>query len=68
VVLRVPLAYILANFTRSAEFPNGHPFALSISMLTAWVLGMLVSAAAFRWGKTRKMIRSEMALQAQQEA
>ena len=61
VVLRVPLAYLLAHFTKSAEFPNGHPFALSVSLLVTWVVGMLLSAAVFRWGKTRKLIRSEMA-------
>ena len=68
VVLRVPLAYILAYYTKSAEFPNGHPYALSISLLVTWVLGMIFSAVAFRWGKTRKMIRREMASQAKLEA
>ena len=68
VALRMPLAYILAHFTQSAEFPNGHPFALSISLLITWVMGMVFSAAAFRWGKTRKMIRGEMEKQAQLEA
>ena len=63
VVLRVPVAYALAFFTRSAEFPNGHPFALSISLLVSWVMGMIISVVAFRWGKTRKMIRSMMEMQ-----
>ena len=63
VVLRVPVAYILAYFTRSAEFPNGHPFALSISLLVSWTMGMLMSVVAFRWGKTRKQIRAMMAEQ-----
>ena len=60
VVLRVPIAYILAYFTKTAEFPNGHPFALSISLLVSWTMGMLISVIAFRVGKTRKMIRSQM--------
>ena len=63
VALRVPIAYILAYFTKSAEFPNGHPFSLSISLLVSWTMGMLMSIVAFRWGKTRKMIREEMAKQ-----
>ena len=66
VVLRVPVAYALAYFTRSAEFPNGHPFALSISLLVSWVMGMVISVIAFRWGKTRKFIRAQMAAQAQE--
>ena len=60
VMLRVPVAYILAHFTKSAEFPNGHPFALSISLLISWVMGMVISVIAFRYGKTRKMIREMM--------
>ena len=68
VVLRIPLAYIIAYFTRSAEFPHGHPYALSISLLTSWTVGMVISVLAFRFGKTRKMIRKEMARQDQKEA
>ena len=67
VALRVPIAYVLAHFTKSAEFPNGHPFALSISLLTSWVLGMVFSVLAFRYGKTRKMIRQETAKQLEKE-
>ena len=60
VVLRVPLAYVLAHFTATAEYPHGHPFSLSISLLTAWTVGMIVSLGAFYLGKTQKMIRREM--------
>ena len=60
VVLRVPVAYAMAYLTRSAEFPHGHPFSLSISLLTAWTMGMVFSVIAFRFGKTRKMIRQNM--------
>ena len=63
VALRIPIAYGLAHMTRSAEYPNGHPFSLSISLLSAWTLGMLFSVIAFRFGKTRKQIREEMAKQ-----
>ena len=67
VVLRVPLAYILAHYTTSTAWPNGHPYALSISLLVTWVLGMVFSVIAFRYGKTRKMVRSEMAKQIEAE-
>lgn len=67
VVLRIPTAYVIAYLTRSAEFPNGHPFALSISLLVSWTMGMIISVIAFRWGKTRKMIRSYMELTAAPE-
>ena len=65
VIVRVPIAYAFAYFTRSAEFPHGHPFSLSISLLVSWTLGMIISAIAFRWGKTRRLIREEMARQGQ---
>ncbi len=65
VIIRVPIAYVLAALSKSAEFPNGHPFSLSISLLTSWALGMLMSVIAFRYGKTRKKIREEMAKQGQ---
>ena len=63
VALRIPVAYVIAYMTRSAEYPHGHPYALSISLLVSWVTGMVLSVVAFRWGKTRKMIREEMARQ-----
>ncbi len=63
VLLRVPLAYVLAYFTASAEYPNGHPFSLSISMLVAWLAGMLMSALYYHFGKTQKMIKAETAKQ-----
>ena len=64
VALRIPIAYGLAYMTRSVEYPNGHPFSLSISLLVSWSLGMLFSVIAFRYGKTRKQIREEIAKQA----
>ena len=60
VVLRIPVAYLIAYLTRSEAWPNGHPFALSVSLLVSWTVGMILSVVAFRWGKTRKQIRREM--------
>ena len=59
VALRIPIAYAIAYITRSPEWPKGHPFALSISLLVSWTLGMILSVVVFRV-KTRKMIRREM--------
>ena len=63
VVLRIPLAYAIAHFMESAAYPHGHPYALSISLLTSWVVGMILSVVAFRYGKTRKLIQERMAEQ-----
>lgn len=60
VLLRVPIAYVLAYFTRSAEFPHGHPFSLSISLLISWVMGMAMSVIAYHFSKVRKTMKEEM--------
>ena len=54
IILRVPIAYLMAHFTASAEWPNGHPFSLSASLLTSWVLGAVMSTVAYRVGKWKK--------------
>lgn len=51
VVIRVPLAYGIAFFTRSAELPHGNPDCLYISLLASWVLGALITYALYRRGK-----------------
>ena len=51
IALRVPVAYIIAHFTASPEWPHGHPFALSSSLLISWVLGAVMSSVAFAAGK-----------------
>ena len=59
VLLRVPVAYVLAYFSRSEAFPHGHPFALSISLLVAWVSGMLISIVAYKRSKVRQTVLAE---------
>jgi len=48
VVLRVPIAYAIAWFTRSEEWPNGNPMSTFLSLLIAWVLGAVVSLLVYR--------------------
>lgn len=55
VAVRVPLAYTLAHFNASAEWPNGHPDALFISLLTSWLLGALLVYMRFRQGKWKNI-------------
>ena len=47
VVIRLPLAYLLAAMTKSEEWPNGSPDALFLSMVISWVLGAVFTAIAF---------------------
>lgn len=61
VVLRVPTAYGLVYLSRSEEYPNGRPEALFISMLVSWVLGMVITIIAYRFGKWRRRASQEEA-------
>ena len=54
VFLRVPIAYIMAHFTASEAWPQGHPFSRSASLLISWVLGAVMSCVVFKLGKWKK--------------
>ena len=56
ILIRVPVAYLIAYLTRSPEYPHGHPIALFGSLVISWVLGMVISIIAFKFGKWRKNI------------
>ena len=69
ILLRVPVAYLLAYLTRNAEYPNGQPIALFTSLLVSWAAGMIISIIIFRMGKWRKkMYASAESLQNNQDA
>ena len=61
ILLRVPIAYLIAYLTRSAEYPHGHPIALFGSLMISWILGMLISIIVFKFGKWRKAIPNILA-------
>ncbi len=48
VLLRMPLAYLLAARSWTAEWPNGLPAALCVSLLISWVTGMALSILTYR--------------------
>ena len=62
IVIRMPLAYVLAYFTRIPEWPNGQPKALFFSLLIAWVCGSLISVLAYRRGKWKKTMEASQRL------
>ncbi len=61
VILRMPLAYLLVNLTRSAEWVNGHPDAIFSSLLISWVLAMLMSLYVYKRGQWKKKLPQDMA-------
>lgn len=58
IVLRLPIAYVLAGLTRSELWPNGHPFSLSASLLISWCLGAVISTVVYARGKWKKVMRA----------
>lgn len=54
VILRIPLAYGLAYFTRSAEYTNGRPESIFISLLACWVIGAVITVFFYTRGKWRR--------------
>lgn len=53
IAIRVPVAYTIAYFTRSADYPTGRPEATFVSLLTAWILGSVITTFFFKRGKWR---------------
>jgi len=58
IIIRVPLAYWLADLTRTEEYPHGQPIALFGSLMISWVLGMVMSIIAFAIGGWKKKMLS----------
>lgn len=56
VAVRVPIAYILAYLTRSAEMPNGNQFCIQISLVSSWLLGALITTIFYLRGKWKKKL------------
>lgn len=51
VVTRMPLAYLLAFFTRSDRYPVGNPNSLYISLMISWLLGAALTFVMYKRGK-----------------
>ena len=48
VVVRVPLAYLIAAVSRSETWPVGNPDALFLSLTLSWVLGAVLNYIVFK--------------------
>ena len=54
IIIRIPVAYLIAYLTRSEAFPHGQPIALFGSLMFSWVMGMVMSIVVFSIGKWKK--------------
>ena len=60
VIIRMPLAYGIAYFTRSEALPNGTPDSIFISLLISWVMGAVITTLCYRHGKWRKLATAKL--------
>ncbi len=60
VLLRVPIAYLIAHFTRNDIYPTGRPESTFISLLISWTLGAVITGIYFKKGtwRTKGLSRS----------
>ena len=54
VAIRVPLAYFIAELTKTAELPTGSEDCIFISLLVSWVLGAVLSFLFYKFGGWHK--------------
>lgn len=54
VAIRVPVAYGIAYLTRTPQQPAGWYGCIWVSLLTSWVLGAVITALFYRWGRWEK--------------
>lgn len=54
VIVRVPIAYGIAYFTRNELHPKGREEAVFISLLISWILGALITTLVYLRGKWKE--------------
>ena len=64
ILIRLPLAYLLAWLTRTPAWPNGHPSSIFLSLLIAWVTGAALTVFFYHRGKWRARAEAAFATDA----
>ncbi len=64
VVVRMPIAYLWAYFTKSPAYPNGDPSCLYWSLLISWLFGAAITVLAYRKGRWKRKLESSYAVMA----
>ena len=60
IVIRLPLAYLLAALTRSEAWPKGNPEAIFASLLISWLLGMVMTVITYRRGAWKRRLPEDL--------
>lgn len=51
IVFRIPMAYLIAYLTKSAEWPHGQPISTFGSLVLTWFMGTLLISIFFKRGR-----------------
>lgn len=51
IVLRVPMAYIFVNLTKTPELPTGNCYMMQLSMLITWTIGAFITFVMYKVGR-----------------
>ena len=54
VLIRIPIAYGISYLTRTPSLPTGRSECIQISLLSAWVLGAVLTVIFYKVGKWKK--------------
>ena len=54
VLIRVPIAYGISFLTRTPELPYGRSECIQISLLSAWIMGAVLTAIFYKVGRWKK--------------
>lgn len=54
IIIRIPIAYGISYLTRTPQLPYGRFECISISLLTCWVMGAVLTVIFYRIGRWRK--------------
>lgn len=63
VLFRVPVAYGISFLTRTAELPFGRFECIAISLVSAWVLGSVLTTIFYRRRKWKRKVLEQLNLQ-----
>ncbi len=51
IILRVPMAYILVNLSKTPELPQGDCYMMQVSMLITWTIGAFITFIMYKIGR-----------------
>ncbi|WP_035768184.1 MATE family efflux transporter [Butyrivibrio sp. NC2002] len=51
IIMRVPLAYLFVNMTKTPQLPQGNCYMMQVSMLVTWTLGAFITFLMYKVGR-----------------